>query len=62
MSKKRLENEKEKLKALENEGRLYLDGEKLAEKAYWNKKKMRKKLQIIYGMIFLIFKEVLKKY
>ncbi len=29
---------KEKLKALENEGRLHLHGEKLAEKAYWNER------------------------
>ena len=29
---------KEKLKALENDGRLHLDGVKLAEKAYWNER------------------------
>jgi len=29
----------EKLKALENDGRLYLEGKTLAEKAYWNERK-----------------------
>jgi adenine-specific DNA-methyltransferase len=29
---------KEKLKALENDGRLYIDGKTIAEKAYWNER------------------------